>query len=347
MPPPVDILVVQTAFPGDVVLTLPMVQRLARARPGTSIDVVTIPATAVLLEGHPDVRSVIEYDKRGRDSGPGGLLRLARRLKSGGYESAIVPHRSLRSALLVRLAGIPVRIGFDNSAGRFLWTAKVGYRPADHEILRNLSLLGPLGVETSGIEAPRLYPSAEEKARVDEFLRGREGGGSGPVAAVAPGSVWATKRWPEDRFADLVRELDGAGWTVVLVGGPADAPLCARIAATARGRGILDASGKFSLAGSAELIGRARVLVCNDSAPLHLAGAMGVRVVSIFGATVPSFGFGPIGAEDVVIETDGLACRPCGIHGGDRCPIGTFDCMVQIGPRRVLDAVLGRGAGRP
>ena len=132
----------------------------------------------------------------------------------------------------------------------------------------------------------------------------------------------------------------------MLIGGPADAALCARIAAAAGNTGILDASGRLTLLGSAEMIARAAVLVCNDSAPLHLATAMGVRVVAIFGATVPGIGFGPIGDTDVVVETEGLACRPCSVHGGDRCPIGTFECMGRIGPERILDAVVGGKWGR-
>ncbi len=339
MPRPVDFVVIQTAFPGDVVLTLPMIRRLARERPGSSIDVVTVPSAAGLLRNHPDVRSVIAFDKRGRDSGAAGLLRTARRLKSGGYGCAIVPHRSLRSSLLARLAGIPDRIGFNTSAGRLFWTSTVAYDPGMHEIGRNLSLLAPLGIGTAGIEPPGLHPGAEERAQVDEFLRTRPSGSTRPLAALAPGTVWNTKRWPAERFAELASLLTGSGWDVVLVGGPDDVALCSGIAAAAGHAGILDASGRFSLLGSAELIGRTRVIVCNDSAPLHLAGAMGVRVVSIFGATVPSFGFGPIGAADMVIETPGLSCRPCAIHGGDRCPIGTFDCMNRIEPARVLEAV--------
>ncbi len=340
MSPPADILVIQTAFLGDVILTLPLVQRLKKEFPASSVDVLVVPASAGLLRGHPDIRSVIEFDKRGGESGPRGLLRVARRLRETGYDCAVVPHRSIRSALLALLARIPVRIGFHKSAGRFLWSSRVRYDPGTHEILRNLALLAPLGISASGMEPPRLYPSATEKSIVDELLRGLGTPGSRRLVSMAPGTVWNTKRWPEEGYAGVAGELVRAGRGVVLVGGPADTALCARIRAAAGGAGILDASGRLSLLGSAELIGRTGVLVCNDSAPLHLAGAMGVRVVSIFGATVPAFGFGPIGATDTVVETAGLSCRPCSIHGGEECPIGTFECMHSIEPGRVFDAVM-------
>jgi heptosyltransferase-2 len=157
--------------------------------------------------------------------------------------------------------------------------------------------------------------------------------------AVAPGSVWNTKRWPADRFADLVRRLNAARLPVVLVGGKDDVPLCDEIARAAGHPAVLNVAGRLSLLQSAELIRRCRLVVSNDSAPMHLAVAMRVPVVAIFGATVPSFGFSPAGPRDVVVETGGLSCRPCGIHGGKRCPVGTFECMLAIDTARVFDRV--------
>jgi heptosyltransferase-2 len=98
----------------------------------------------------------------------------------------------------------------------------------------------------------------------------------------------------------------------------------------------------LTLLESAELIRRCRVIVSNDSAPAHLASAVGTPVVAIFGATVPRFGFGPRGPGDIVVETEGLFCRPCGIHGGNSCPIKTFECMERILPERVFREVVLR-----
>ena len=157
------------------------------------------------------------------------------------------------------------------------------------------------------------------------------------LVAVAPGSVWATKRWPVEKYADVVRALQAEGWYVVCVGSREDAPLCADLLRRA-GAGI-NAAGRLTLLQSAELLRRCRALISNDSAPMHLAVAMRTTVVAIFGATVPAFGFAPMGENDVVIETEGLTCRPCAIHGGPRCPIGTFVCMHQITADRVLESV--------
>jgi heptosyltransferase-2 len=344
MTAPGSILVVQTAFVGDVILVLPLLQLLHETFPGSTITAVTIPAAEGLLANHPAVGRVIVYDKRGADRGLRGLMRIASRLRAAGIGVALIPHRSLRSALLCRLAGIPVRIGFDRSAGRFLLTHREPYVSTDHEIQRNLALAVPLGVLDRGLRFPRLYPSEADRLTVDAFIRKCFGGESlvhaPPCIAVAPGSVWDTKRWPESKFIALIRYLLDEGWHVVLVGGAADRDLCSRLGAAIRDPRLADASGWFSLLESAHLIGRCAALVSNDSAPVHLAVAMSIPVVAIFGPTVPSFGFAPPGPGDRVVDTEGLWCRPCSIHGGRRCPTGTFDCMNRISAERVLNEIL-------
>lgn len=344
MTPPRSIAVVQTAFAGDVILTLPLIQLLHERYPGAELTAVTIPAAAELLAGHPAVARVLPYDKRGSDGGIRGFLRMAARLRAAGCDVAVIPHRSLRSALLAFMARIPRRIGFDRSAGRFMLTDCVRYAAADHEIARNLALAGPLGIRPEGITLPRLYPSEADVRSVDAFLRGGQAGPDDARVAVAPGSVWATKRWPEENFAALIRLLLGRNMRVVLIGGAEDRELCARLARGAGSAAVADAAGRFSLTGSAALIARCRGLVSNDSAPVHIAVAMGVPVVALFGPTHPRFGFAPAGPGDAVVDVDGLACRPCSIHGGNRCPTGTFDCMRRISAARVMEALFSRPA---
>jgi heptosyltransferase-2 len=305
------------------------------------VDIVVAPRAASVLAGHPDIRETIVYDKRGADAGPGGFLRVLGRVRRGRYACALVPHRSLRSALLARAAGIPLRAGFDASAGRLLFTHIAPYDRQAHEIDRNLRLLEAAGGGPQERTDPRLYPSAEDRAAVDRLLGGSVAAGRGAgLVAIAPGTLWNTKRWPQERFAELARLLADAGYAVALVGGPEDAALCRGIAQAAGGVGIVDASGAFSVLGSAELLRRSAVLVCNDSAPLHIAAAVGTPVLAIFGATTPTFGFGPTGPRDRVLETGGLTCRPCSIHGGDRCPVGTFECMLSITPAMAFEAVV-------
>ncbi len=333
MQSPGRILVFQTAFTGDVILTLPLVQVLHTLLPDVLIDFVAVPSGAQVLANHQALNHIIVYDKKGKDKGIVAAAKLVRRLRKTKYDAALIPHRSLRSAAICCLAGIPRRIGFDTSAGRWFLTDRVKYDAKRHEIVRNLCLLHSLGYEDTAMELPRLYPSAHDAGVVDEFL---DWSGGESLVVLAPGSVWATKRWLEDRFVELARSLTHDGFAVALVGGREDVALGKRIERAVSGEKIINAIGKLTLLQSAELIRRARILVSNDSAPMHLAVAMRTPVVAIFGATVPAFGFAPVGEHDVVVETQGLTCRPCGIHGGNTCPIKTFDCMKRIQTSDVL-----------
>lgn len=332
-------LIIQSAFPGDVVLTLPVAQVLARAGRGAEVHMLVTPRAADLLRNHPDVHRVIRFEKRGRDAGLLGLMRVARLVRRERFDCAIIPHRSMRSALVAFLGGVPRRIGFDRSAGRFLLTQVVAYDASAHEVTRNLRLLVPLGIEPAPAERPRLYPPEDDLRLVDSALAGWKHAAATPLVAIAPGSVWKTKRWLPERFEALAGKLLERGYAVVLLGGAEDAEACRRIARACGSDRVMSMAGQLSLLQSAAMLRRAAVLVSNDSAPMHLAGGVGTPVIAIFGATSPSYGFAPAGPRDRIVEIEGLACRPCAIHGGARCPIGTFECMERIGVDRVLQEV--------
>jgi heptosyltransferase-2 len=324
-------LVVQTSFLGDMVLTTPLIAYLATHGP---TDVVCTPAASALLANNPHVRETIVYDKRDADRGVGGFMRLASKLRARRYHAAYHAQGSSRSSALTLAARIPDRVGFATSAGRLLYTSRVAPIDNMHHAARLLSLgtRDPLADVPREQLRPRLYPGQAEREAVDAVLRSvADESTSRPLIAVAPGSVWATKRWPYyPELAALLR--DDA--RIVIIGGPADGGLAAAIVAATRGRSA-DATGKLSLLASAELIGRCALLVTNDSAPDHLASAMNTPALAIFGPTVPEFGFGPLAERSEVIGHPGLACRPCDRHGPQRCPLGHWRCMREITPDHV------------
>jgi len=334
-----NILVIQTAFIGDAILTLPLVQVLKNKYPKSSIDIVVVPRTAEIFRNHPALSEIIPYDKRGADKGIFGLWRLYSKLKLKNYDLIIVPHRSIRSAFLSSLLKPTISIGFDRSAGRFLLNKTVYYNPNAHEIERNLSLLDPLKLNVVAKELPKLYPSNQDILAVDSVLNNCLLDKNMKLVAVAPGTIWNTKRWPSEKFASVCAKLVSDNVAIVLVGGKEDETLCKEVAELSHAKNIFNLSGKLSLLQSAEVIRRSKVLISNDSAPMHLAVAVGTPVVAIFGATVPEFGFAPCGPQDIVVETKGLKCRPCSIHGGKTCPIGTFVCMLNILPEVIVDKV--------
>lgn len=330
------ILIIQTAFIGDVVLVTPLIRAAKNAFPQAKVDAMVIPAAADLLQTNPYLERIVVYDKRGREAGLAGLWRMARKMRLEKYDMVLVPHRSLRSAVVARATGAKWRVGLHNSAGAFLLTHKIPYMQSTHEVDRNLSLIEALGISITD-RRPEIFSDAEDVARIDSLLEGHRISRA-DLIAVAPGSVWATKRWPAEYFKSLVSRLVEEGRSVCLIGGEADGDLCQVIAA-GLGERVLNLCGQLSLRCSAELIRQCRVLVSNDSAPQHLASAVGTPVVAIFGSTVPAFGFYPYGPNNTVVEHE-LACRPCGIHGKNRCPIGTLDCMRSILPERVHQAIL-------
>jgi heptosyltransferase-2 len=325
---PPSTVVIQTAFLGDVVLTTGLLTHLAGQF--GPVDVVTTPAAAPLLETHPAVGRVLGFDKRGADRGLGGLVRTARILRRAGYARAFIPHRSVRSVALAVLAGIPERTGFAGSPGAWGYTRAVPRPAGGHEAERILALAGP-GAGVTAQVGLGLTPADRREA--EAWLAAR--GVAGPFVALAPGSIWGTKRWPG--YAGLAGRI---GEPVVIVGGPEDRSLGEAIAAAAPGR-VQVAAGALSLRGSAALLERSRVLVTNDSAPLHLASAVGTRTVAIFGPTIPGFGFGPRGEADRIVELSGLPCRPCSSHGPEVCPLGHHRCMRELSVEDVLQAARG------
>jgi heptosyltransferase-2 len=324
------LLVPQTSFLGDVVLTTPLLTALRRRLRPRCLAVLVRPEAQALVVGHPDVDEVWVDDKRGDDRGVLGLARLARRIRARGFDLAVCPHRSLRTALLLAAAGIPRRVGFDTSRGAWLFHDRVPRPAARHDVERNLALLEPFGgaTETPALSVP---VAAAARDRAAELCPA----GDGPLVGIAPGSVWPTKRWTEDGFAAVIRTLVGAGARCVLVGAPSDAPTAREIARRAAVP-LTNLVGETDLATLVATIDRMDVLIGNDSAPIHVAAARDVPVVAIFCATTPALGYGPYGRA-VVVESD-LACRPCGRHGGHQCPRGTEDCRHLVRPDAVLAA---------
>ncbi|MBU2572532.1 MAG: hypothetical protein KKH28_00430 [Elusimicrobia bacterium] len=331
------ICLLQTAFLGDSVLTLPLLEKIKKAAPDSDITVVARPDTAAIFASCGLAAEIMTDNKREAGSFWAGFRRLAGELKKRKFDIAIVPHRSLRSALLVRFAGIPVRIGFDSSAGSFLFTHKIPFSWLIHDLERNLTLLLPLA---PGLSQTRFPPLRESSAGLTE-----SGAGAGIFIGANPGSVWPTKRWPSPYWARLIKKLSAAyGTRVLLVGGKNEAAWNAEIEAAAGPETCLNLTGKTGIDELMAAIKRLKVFITNDSGPMHIAVAFGVPVAAVFGPTTKELGFFPYGERNTVLEAD-LACRPCALHGSVSCPRGHFLCMRLITPDKVFDAakeILGR-----
>ena len=198
-PGPLKICLLQTAFLGDCVLTLPLLKKIKEVLPGSSVTVVTRPETAGIFSASGLASEIIEDKKKTAASGLREFRRLAAELRAGDFDAAIIPHRSLRSALLAWHAGIPARVGFSSSAGSFFLTHKVPFSWLLHDVERNLALLSPLAENLK-----TAFPGLHAGAAAAPF-----GPGDNITAGVNAGSAWPTKRWPAANWARLIRKLAG------------------------------------------------------------------------------------------------------------------------------------------
>jgi heptosyltransferase-2 len=329
-------LVIQTSFLGDVILTTPLIAELAKRGP---VDALVTPEGAAVLANNPNLRTIHRYDKRHTYGSALGLWQTIKAIRSQRpYEKVYLAQGSFRSGLIGMMTGSHERVGFATSTGRLLYTKEVQYRPDLHHAQRLLSLAFAGSSVVSGDPVrPRLYPSEDDRAVVESFIR-RGPAGDVPFVALAPGSAWGTKRWPY--YVDLAKRL-APDFRVAVVGSKADTEVAARITDAVGTDGVINTAGSLSLLGSAELIGRAQAIVTNDSAPQHLASAMGTPTLTIFGPTVPEFGFGPLAERRAVAGHEYLECRPCHRHGPQRCPLGHWRCMRELTTEHIMSLLTG------
>jgi heptosyltransferase-2 len=339
---PKRILVIQTAFLGDVVLATPLLQALRDRFPKAYLAVLVIPGTREILAGYPGLDDVLVYDKKGRDRSLHGIRTVVRLLAEKRFDCCLLPHRSFRSALLAFAAGIPRRIGYFQSLGCWLYSRRVWRDSSLHEVRRNLQLLGPLTSEHSlDRYAPteKLWVSSdpEDSEWANRCLAEHGIRPNDRVIAIAPGSVWATKRWLPDGFAAVIDGLIVRNKRkVVLLGSRDDQPVVDEVLRRCREKPV-DLSGRTTLRQLAAVMKRCELLITNDNGAMHVGVAQDIPVVAIFGSTTLSLGYGPFTDRAEVVERS-LDCRPCGRHGYSECPLGHFNCMKQITPEEVMKA---------
>jgi heptosyltransferase-2 len=331
------VLVVQTAYLGDVVLSQPLWAAAKRLWPDAEIDLLVQPQWAPLVAADPDLHEVVPFAKRREARGVGGLWRTARHLAKRRYDLALCPHPSFRSASLLWLARIPQRVGFADSAGFWFFTHRLARDRTLHEVDRVLSLPVALGYRVPDQDrTPRLRLNPLVARDADERFARWGLPLDRPFVAAHPGSVWETKRWLPEGFAAVLSDLADDGFTPVVVGGPDDMELANLVQDRCRTLPV-NLAGRLTLAELALVLSRAALFVTNDSGPMHIAGAFGTPVVAIFGSTVPALGYAPVGSPNRIVG-HGLPCRPCGPHGRRRCPFDHFHCMRHVTAAEVVAA---------
>jgi len=331
-----NILVIQTAFLGDAILTLPMIQELKKKNSECKLDVLAIPSTQGIFSSSPYVDDVIVIDKRVKQKSIKGLNNFIKELRKKSYSKIYSPHRSLRSAYITIRLGVKETYGFDNSSLKYAYKNIVKYKQTDHEVQRNLELIGKNTEDKSWKILPEIIIDETGKEKVADFLSSNKI--DAEFIAVAPGSVWETKRYPKEYFSEVIKILVAKNEKVVLIGGESDKLIFDEIAYNLNDK-VINLAGKFSVTETIHLLRRAKLLITNDSAPTHMGMCADIPVLTIFCSTVAGFGFYPYNKKSRYLSYDKLDCKPCGIHGYRQCPLKTFDCGYKLMPEDILKEV--------
>jgi len=329
MKAPESVLVLRFSAVGDVVLTAPALEALRLAWPGTRILVAVKERLAHLLRHNPNVDEVVElrggegpvsFGRRLRQKRPGAVLDLQNKIRSKllrwqmpGVPAVVWRKRELRDTLPVKLALRPYRASMRFSDRYHAAVEELVGRPLPHGTLRYF--LGP-----------------QDRDLADSVLRAHGVDPAQPLVGISPGAKWETKRWPAERFAGLARRALAAGLQVAVQGSGSEAPLGQLVAREAPG--AVDLTGKLDLPGLGGFVSRCSAFVANDSGPLHIARALGVPTLAIFGSTDP----GMFDFAGHALLFAGVECAPCSFFGRSKCPRGHFRCMLDLTEERAWEA---------
>jgi len=329
------ILIIQTAFTGDVVLATALIEKLHEFYPQTPIDFLLRKGNEGLLENHPYITKLWVWNKKNNKIA--NLLKIAFAIRKQRYSHVINVHRFATSGLVCLLSGANNIIGFKKNPLSWCFTQKCNHvisSPGSavfvHETERNQLLIEALTNKLPAL--PKLYPSQHDYKKIAPYQ-------SQPYICIAPASVWFTKQYPANQWIKLINHFP-LHVKIYLLGGPGDAPLTQLIKAFNKGKLVEDLCGQLSYLQSAALMQGAIINYTNDSAPLHFASSMNAPLKAIFCSTVPAFGFGPLRENGSVIQVnENLSCRPCGLHGKKACPHGHFNCAMNITLQQLYDGL--------
>lgn len=313
------LLIIQTAFIGDVILATPVIRALRNTHPEASITMLVRKGNEGILANHPELDEVLIWDKT--NAKHKHLWQLIWKVRRKKYHAVYNLHRFATSGIITLFSGASKKVGFTKNPFSFAYTKKVVHQIGDgtHEIQRNLSLLH----NEPKLVRPEVFPAEQDELAIQPYTATR-------FVCIAPASVWFTKQFHQQGWVDLCNALPQSQ-TIYLLGSPGDGVFCEEIKLASSHTKIEVLAGKLSLLQSAALMARAQMNYVNDSAPLHLASALNAPVRAVFCSTVPKFGFGPVSNNAKVVEVaEDLYCRPCGLHGYKKCPEGHFKCAKNI-----------------
>jgi ADP-heptose:LPS heptosyltransferase len=315
------ILLIQTASIGDVILATSLLEKLHFSYPEAKIDFLIKKGNEGLFTGHPFINNLILWNKETHKKRNLGWI--LHDIRKENFDAVINLQRFASTGILTAFSGSKIRIGFSKNPISLFFTTRVKHEIRDgvHEIDRNLELIRRL-TDDKRIR-PRLYPTNGDNKKFSNIR-------NDIFYTVSPGSLWFTKKFPQEKWIEFVRLIDKERF-VFFLGSKGDHPVCEEIIRLSGHKNSVNMSGHLTLLESASLMKGARMNYTNDSAPMHLASAVDAPVTVVYCSTIPDFGFGPLSTNSNIVEvTEKLSCRPCGLHGRRSCPEKHFKCAFDI-----------------
>jgi len=333
-----NLLIRGTNWIGDAVMTLPAISAIRRTFPRARITILAKPWVAELFHLCPDVDEIMLFQSPGVHDGVPGKWRLARELRKKNFDTAILLQNAIEAAIIARLAGISVRAGYDSDARGPLLTHSVRRTRAVREVHQTgyyLEMVKALGCSTSGADI-HLKPGRETEVLAESLMKRFGLEKDRPLVGMAPGAAYGpAKKWFPERFSAVSdRLMDAFPVQTILFGSAGDRDSTAAVRQYAK-LPLHDLAGQTSLKEAMALMSRCRLFVSNDSGLMHVAAALGVPTIAIFGST-NTVTTAPVGRRVVIIHKP-VSCSPC---LKQTCPTD-FRCMDMIGVDDVCDAAKG------
>ena len=334
------ILIIQTAFIGDVILATSQIEMAKQLYPDAEIHFLLRQGNESLLKDNPHITKVWIWNKKKQKAL--NLIRLILEIRKERFDKIYNIQRFFSSGLLLALSKAKTKIGFHNNPLSLFFDKKIihkiPYFYQDtylHEVQRNALLLLEKNDEKEALNhtyTPKLYFNAEEEKKISELIKNTP-----EYLVLAPSSVWFTKQWAKEKWIQLVQKLSPR-YPLYFIGAPSDNQFVEEIIQELPH--CINLCGKLSLKESALLMKEAKRVFVNDSAPLHLASSVDAKTTAIFNSTVPEFGYGPLASEHKLIQlSPRLDCMPCGLHGKKSCPLGHFKCAMNITIDEVIQTI--------
>lgn len=353
------ILINQTAFVGDALLTIPLINNLKVLYPDACIELLCRKGIGEFFLHFNLVDKVYEFKKQK----PNNWSQVTSEILASEYDLYISPHQSFRSQWLSLKVKAKRKIGYKKWWNQFVFDDAVERPLKFPEVIRQYALLAPLSrdhqmafddlifnneylseLSTDDVDFSRVKPiraslsmkmsasllnADKVKSVTAEFSDFKN------IVFMAPGSVWPTKKWTQTHYAELGSRLNELGYKVVLIGSPDERSLCEEVSAVVPGS--INKAGAYKLHEMIYVLKQGQLIFCNDSGAMHLAAVAGLPTISFFGPTTLGIGYRPWNDKAMVLQRP-LKCRPCGLHGGKKCPIGTHECMKSIKPQDAIEA---------